>query len=164
MKPGKRARADWIRLAERRLAGLIDRARAIPALREMGPRKVSGWKVSVELAGSLRMTRLNSRFRGKARATDVLSFPSPDVFRVRGYLGELVLCLPVLKRQAKELGHSPEQELELLLAHGLLHLLGLDHERGAEEARRMAGFEERLLGGPRRSGRLRFRGLIARSG
>jgi probable rRNA maturation factor len=108
----------------------------------------------VELAGAVSMRRLNRRFRGKDRVTDVLSFPAPQVFRARGVLGELVICPPVLRRQAARLGHAPARELEVLLAHGLLHLLGFDHERGARQASVMRAWEARLLG---RSG-----GLIGR--
>lgn len=115
------------------------------------------------MVGRLRMTRLNLKYRGKNRPTDILSFPSPEVFRAAGDLGELIICLPVLKRQAEGLGHSPRRELDILLAHGLLHLLGLDHERGRAEARRMACFEEQLLERLRPSRTLGSRGLIARS-
>jgi probable rRNA maturation factor len=102
------------------------------------------------------MTRLNEQYRGKAYATDVLSFPSPEVFQSMGQLGELVVCLPVLKRQARELGHAPEQELDVLLAHGALHLLGLDHELGPKQSAEMARLEARLL--PARA-----KGLIRRT-
>lgn len=99
------------------------------------------------------MKRLNAGYRKKSYATDVLSFAAPEPFRSQGWLGELVVCAPVLERQARELKHSSELELDVLLAHGLLHLLGLDHERGPAEARRMAKLEARLLEG---------QGLIAR--
>ena len=80
------------------------------------------------------MSRLNAQYRGKAYPTDVLSFPAPKIFRMAGELGALVVCLPALKRQARERGHSPETELEILLVHGVLHLLGLDHELGPKQA------------------------------
>jgi probable rRNA maturation factor len=100
------------------------------------------------------MSRLNRSYRGKTYATDVLSFPAPPVFRRQGHLGELIICLPVLKSQARELGHSAETELDVLLVHGLLHLLGMDHEKGGKAARVMRLWETRLLKG---------KGLIARS-
>jgi probable rRNA maturation factor len=62
-----------------------------------------------------------------------------------GYLGELVVALPVLKSQARELKHSPETELSVLLSHGILHLLGMDHEKGKKPAREQAAWEQRLL-------------------
>ncbi len=108
----------------------------------------------MKVAGSAEMRRLNRDWRGKTGVTDVLSFPSPEPFRSQGFLGELVVCAPVLEAQAAELGHSADLELDVLLAHGLLHLLGLDHERGAREATQMARWERRIL----RSG-----GLIERT-
>jgi rRNA maturation RNase YbeY len=104
------------------------------------------------------MRRLNLKYRRKSYATDVLSFPAPKPFTSQGWLGELIVCAPVLERQAQELEHSPDRELDVLLTHGLLHLLGFDHERGAADARRMARFERRLLSGTRAG-----RGLIERS-
>lgn len=92
------------------------------------------------------MAELNHQYRGANYATDVLSFPAPEVFRHEGNLGDIVVCLPVLKRQAEERGHAPETELWVLLVHGVLHLLGLDHERGQKQAREMQEWEEKLLG------------------
>jgi probable rRNA maturation factor len=101
------------------------------------------------------MRRLNRDFRGKDRVTDVLSFPAPEIFaEAQGWLGELVICAPVLRRQAAAAGGAERGELDLLLVHGLLHLLGLDHERGPAEAREMGEWESRVLG--------RRGGLVAR--
>jgi probable rRNA maturation factor len=97
--------------------------------------------------GAATMMRLNSGYRKKSYATDVLSFGAPDPFRASGFLGELVVCAPVLERQAREQNHASERELDVLLAHGLLHLLGLDHERSRAQALKMARFEDRLLSG-----------------
>ncbi len=83
--------------------------------------------VSVLLCGDARMRSLNRRWRRKDRPTDVLSFPSGE----RGsaaFLGDLVLDVPYAARQARRLGHPVARELQVLLAHGLLHLLGYDHE------------------------------------
>lgn len=86
------------------------------------------------------MRSLNRRYRGIDRATDVLSFSQregqfasirPDL------LGDIVISVPAAVRQAKEQNHSLSREIERLLVHGLLHLLGYDHERGPAEARRM---------------------------
>ena len=101
-------------------------------LRELGlPRAC----VSVVLCGPARMRTLNRTFRGMDRPTDVLSFsPEPDPAlpprRVApgAFLGELVVCVPVAVRQARRCGHSTGREIRILLAHGLLHLLGYDHE------------------------------------
>jgi probable rRNA maturation factor len=91
------------------------------------------------------MAALNAKFRKKEGPTDVLSFPAPGPVRRLGMLGELVICLPVLVRQAREQGHPPERELRVLLVHGVLHLLGLDHERGPEEAALQRHWETVLL-------------------
>jgi probable rRNA maturation factor len=82
--------------------------------------------------------------------TDVLSFPSDE----RGYLGDVVIAAGVARRQALRAGHSLQTEVRVLALHGLLHLLGYDHER---DAGRMARLEARL----RRLGGLR-EGLIER--
>ncbi len=130
-------------LARRQLQTLIRKARSQPGLAKRVP--TAAWTVDVELVGPLAMTRLNGKFRGKRYTTDVLSFDAPDIFREQGHLGELVICGSVLRRQAREQGHAPSRELRVLLAHGLLHLLGFDHERGPRAAREMAKWEAVLL-------------------
>jgi probable rRNA maturation factor len=80
--------------------------------------------VSVLLCGDARMRRLNRIHRGKDAPTDVLSFPSV----VAGFLGDVVVDVPLAARQARVLGHGTARELQVLLAHGLLHLRGYDHE------------------------------------
>lgn len=94
------------------------------------------------------MRALNRQFRGKDYATDVLSFPSQE----RGFLGDIVIAAGVAKRQAREAGHSVQTELRVLSLHGLLHLLGYDHEsddgkmaRVEARLRRKAGLEEGLI-------------------
>ena len=86
--------------------------------------------VSVLLCGDGRIRTLNREFRGKDRATDVLSFPSgePGASRGIGFLGDVVLAVPSAARQARGHGHALAREVQILLAHGLLHLLGHDHE------------------------------------
>ncbi len=94
------------------------------------------------------MRTLNRRYRGKDRATDVLSFSfregsfshiQPD------FLGDIVICVPVAVRQAAETGHSVSREIDMLLIHGLVHLLGYDHEISSREALRMKRREQALL-------------------
>ena len=94
------------------------------------------------------MRTLNRNYRGKDRPTDVLSFS----FREGRFshihpslLGDIVICVPLAVRQARDAGHSLFNELERLLVHGLVHLLGLDHEAGAREALRMERMEQRLM-------------------
>lgn len=101
---------------------------------------------SVSIVSARKITELNAKFRRKDRETDVLSFPPPEAVRAAtGFLGELVICSSVLRRQAKDVGNTPEQELLVLLVHGTLHLLGLDHERSTRENREMARLEAKLL-------------------
>lgn len=145
---------DWGSLAERRLRGVVRRAWTVPGLRALAPSPVT-WRVGVRVVSGPQMRKLNYRYRKKNYTTDVLSFPAPEPFYSQGWIGELVVCIPVLKAQARELGHSERRELEVLLAHGLLHLLGLDHEKSRAEARKMARLEARLLG--------RAMGLIGRT-
>lgn len=70
------------------------------------------------------MKKINSKYRGKNKPTDVLSFTSED----KATLGELLFCNSVLRKQAKEQKHSLELELTYMMIHGILHLLGYDHE------------------------------------
>jgi probable rRNA maturation factor len=80
-----------------------------------------------------RSQKLNSKFRRKNKPTDVLSFAPTEAKS----LGELALCVPILKEQAKDHKLSFNQEAGYLLTHGILHLFGFDHERGGVEARKM---------------------------
>lgn len=82
---------------------------------------------------SREMQKINLKFRKKNCPTDVLSFQSGDQLA----LGELIFCLPVLKKQAKQQAHSVDQELLYMMIHGLLHLLGYDHEKSKAEEKLM---------------------------
>ena len=84
-----------------------------------------------------RMRKINKQFRRKNYATDVLSFPS----LLPGSLGEMAIATGVARRQAREAGHTEAVEARVLALHGLLHLLGYDHETDHGEMRRA---EERL--------------------
>lgn len=76
------------------------------------------------------LAELNQRYRGKAESTDVLSFPALPGSE---YLGDLAISLPHARAQAAEYGHTVVEEIQVLMLHGVLHLLGMDHEtdRGA---------------------------------
>jgi probable rRNA maturation factor len=86
------------------------------------------------------LRRLNRKFRGKDAATDVLSFPAGDRPGGPSYLGDLAISLPRARIQARAFGHATEQEIQILMLHGVLHLLGMDHET---DAGRMAQAEKR---------------------
>jgi probable rRNA maturation factor len=83
---------------------------------------------SVLLTGDERLRALNLQFRGKDKATDVLSFPSLPETAEGGHGGDLAISLETAAVQAKEHGHPLQIEVKLLILHGLLHLAGYDHE------------------------------------
>lgn len=87
------------------------------------------------------MQRINKQFRGKNKPTDVLSFASLE----KDSLGELLFCLDVLKKQAKDQGHSLENEFLYMLIHGVLHLLGYDHELSPQEEILMFRIQDQLF-------------------
>lgn len=128
-------------------------------------------ELSLMLVSDSGIRRLNRDFRGKDQATDVLSFPQlepdraciepthpdthPTAHRQRHRrakaatvpplaLGDVVISVDTARRQARELGQSTAARIRTLLIHGLLHLLGYDHERSAAEARRMFAREHEL--------------------
>jgi probable rRNA maturation factor len=84
-------------------------------------------EVSVLLTTDAAIRRLNRQFRGKNKATDVLSFPAEGI-GAEGYAGDLAVSVPTALRQAIEQGHSLSTEIKVLILHGLLHLAGYDHE------------------------------------
>ena len=118
-------------------------------LRRIAPARARG-TIAVAIVPDTRVRALNRQYRKKDKTTDVLSFPSDE----RGYLGDVVIAAGVARRQAKAAGHSLQTELRVLALHGLLHLLGYDHER---DDGRMSRVEHRL----RARGGLR-QGLIER--
>jgi probable rRNA maturation factor len=100
--------------------------------------------VSIALIGDAAMARLNGAFRGKPQPTDVLSFPGgdgPGPGRGARHLGDLAIATGVAARQARAFGHPLAVELRVLALHGLLHLLGYDHEADRGQ---MARLEQRL--------------------
>jgi probable rRNA maturation factor len=115
-------------------------------LASVAPRSARG-EVGVALVSDARMRVLNRSYRRKDSATDVLSFPAdPEAAPPRGprALGDLVIARGVAARQAREAGHPLQTELRILALHGLLHLLGYDHDDPADGGR-MARAEARLL-------------------
>lgn len=115
-----------------------------PWLTKIAPASARG-EVCVALVSDARIKALNRQFRGKDQVTDVLSFPAdrPAGLRPgpRGFLGDIVIAAGVAKKQAKAAGHRLNIEIRLLALHGLLHLLGYDHE---EDGGKMARVEARL--------------------
>jgi probable rRNA maturation factor len=143
----------------------LGRRLAVPGLaawlRRVAPARASG-AVGIVLVSDARIRALNRAYRRKDCATDVLSFPSGAERRPgrrspapSPFLGDIVIARGVARRQARHARHSERTELKILALHGLLHLLGYDHER---DDGRMSRLERRL----RRRGGLR-EGLIERA-
>ena len=145
-------------------------------LARVAPARAQG-EVSIALVTDAHIRKLNAQYRRKNVATDVLSFPSDPVSRpprasgrpepveepipdpgATSSLGDIVIATGMAQRQAREAGHSYATELRVLALHGLLHLLGYDHD-DSNDAGRMARAEARL----RAKGGLKV-GLIERSG
>lgn len=118
-------------------------------LARVAPRAASG-ELTIALVSDARIRALNRSYRHKDRPTDVLSFPGEGRF-----LGDIAIARGTAERQARRAGHSFGTELRVLALHGLLHLIGYDHERDSGRMRRL---EARL----RRKGGLR-EGLIERT-
>lgn len=137
----------------RTVRGLSARLKAT-ARRLGGILRIEDRTVTLLLTDDPRIRELNAQFRGKDSATDVLSFPSGED---EGPLGDLAISLDRAAQQAAEQGHGVAEEVEILLLHGVLHLLGHDHETDRGQMRRLEGrLAGALFGGAR--------GLIARSG
>lgn len=102
-------------------------------------------EVTVRLVGWPEGRRLNQRFRGQPAATNVLSFPAPLAAPAgTRELGDMVICLPLVWREAREQGKRPLHHLAHLVIHGTLHLLGHDHDQDAA-ARKMENREKRIM-------------------
>ena len=108
-------------------------------------------EVSVYFCGDRRMAELNRRWRRKDRSTDVLAFPSVE--GASGFLGDIVISVPYARRQAKRRGEPAAREIDRLLLHGYLHLLGYDHETDEGEMDALEGRLRKRFGiGERASG------------
>ncbi len=112
-------------------------------------RQGAGREVAVRVVGSAESRRLNRGWRQQDHATNVLSFPAPTAapaMAAARSLGDLVICAPVLAREAREQRKSQSAHWAHLVVHGSLHLVGFDHEHDAD-ARRMERRETRILAG-----------------
>jgi probable rRNA maturation factor len=97
------------------------------------------------ITGDAEMRRLNREWRGKDYATDVLSFPS-GIGLPACPLGDLAISQARARAQAREFGHSAEDEVRILMLHGVLHLLGMDHETDAGQMARAEKRWRKTLG------------------
>jgi len=93
-------------------------------------------ELSLALVMDSEIHSLNRQYRGKDKPTDVLSFPLADALQP-ALLGDVIISIDTAARQAQRRGHSLREELQILLIHGILHLLGYDHEVSHSEAIRM---------------------------
>lgn len=113
---------------------------AIPALKRR-----KQYALNILIVGSAAARKFNRNFRGRDYATNVLSFPyDPLPGEKSALLGDLVICAPVVAREAKEQGKAPRDHWAHLTVHGVLHLLGHDHENDAD-AEKMEALERRIL-------------------
>lgn len=125
-----------------------DRLRKVAEVALASEGVVDEAELSIALVGEEEMRQLNAQYRGKDYPTDVLSFQSEAVEGMVGdtphLLGDVVIAPSVAARQADEYGQSFVRELGLLLVHGILHLLGYDHQSDAE-AEEMEAREREIL-------------------
>ncbi|MEO8605916.1 MAG: rRNA maturation RNase YbeY [bacterium] len=141
----RRSRAQVV--SRRRVAGVTAAAVKRDADAILALLAVDG-ELSIALVSDAEIHALNHAYRGKDRPTDVLAFAlregeNPHVHA--DVLGDVVISLDTAARQAAARGHGIAHEVRFLLAHGILHLLGYDHERSPAEARRMFAKQRRLL-------------------
>ena len=137
---------DWVVIAG--LEAAIRRSAAALAGHSSCAR-ARGAEACVALASDAFIRRLNASYRGKDAPTNVLSFPfqaPPGADREGRYLGDVVLSLETILCEARERAIPPVHHVQHLVVHGLLHLLGHDHEDDAE-AEAMEGLEREILGG-----------------
>ncbi len=107
--------------------------------------------VSVICVGEAKMKTLHGLYSGEPTVTDVLSFPGDESYDTDWYgeldeteLGEIVLCIPQIAKQAKAAGHGYKTEMNTMFAHGMLHLLGYDHQN-ASQKKEMYTLQEKLV-------------------
>ena len=108
---------------------------------------------SIHLVGEKRIRELNKKYRKQNKVTDVLSFPLCEIGEIRDKryederykeMGDVFLCMPQIKKQAKEYGVCFEEEFCRMLTHGVLHLLGFDH-KNKKEAQKMFDLQEKIV-------------------
>jgi len=113
------------------------KARQLKALAQCGC-------ISVALVSNRQIKKLNKQWRGKDYATDVLSFPAPEPHN--GAIGEIAISWDRARAQASEYGHTAAGEVSILMLHGVLHLLGMDHENDAGQMARAESRWRKRLG------------------
>jgi probable rRNA maturation factor len=145
MKVYIRNQQRLLKVNQERIARLLRKA-----LRLLGLHRA---ELSIFFVNDVRMRILNREYRGVDRTTDVLSFPQSADFSAHDsqftvhelVLGDIVISLPRANRQAMEYGTTLNEELNRLLIHGLLHLMGYDHETGKHAERKMQKKTQEIL-------------------
>ena len=120
------------------------KSKAVARARGTLPKSMSHCELSVALCSDEYIRSLNAGYREKDSATDVLSFPA-ESFGPMAVLGDVIVSVDTASAQAREVGHSLRDECRVLLVHGTLHLLGMDHEVSESEAEVMAAAEQEVL-------------------
>ncbi|MCJ8277720.1 MAG: rRNA maturation RNase YbeY [Bdellovibrionales bacterium] len=110
-------------------------------LGKISSHKIKKSELTLAFVEKSHIKKLNKQFRGKNKPTDILSF---DGFEP-GELGELVLCGDIVDLQAKEHKLGKNEELGYLLIHGVLHLLGYEHEKGGAEEKKMFALQDQIF-------------------
>ncbi len=137
-------------ILQKRVAGLTEDALDRFVARA---KRVAGLRgsVTVLVTSNRELHRLNQRFRGKDKPTDVLSFP-PDPLAARGFAGDVAISAEMAAQNARRLGHSTAEEIKILTLHGVLHLSGYNHEndtgqmaRKEQELRQQFGLPVALI-------------------
>jgi len=142
--------SEWF--SNRQRSVRFDAASLVRFAGRLRRRLAGGREFALRIASDGALRRANRSFLGRRGSTDVLSFPDGEASR----LGDILISANRARRQARRLGHSVDRELRILLLHGLLHLLGHDHERDGGRMRRLEESWRRRLGLPA--------GLIERTG
>ena len=128
----------------RRAPATLRRSRLEQFARTMRDRVARGHLFHCLITGDAELRSLNLRFRGKDVTTDVLSFSSGEAEPI----GDIAISLGRARAQAQEYGHSVENEICILMLHGVLHLLGMDHETDEGRMARRESRWQRVLGLP----------------
>jgi len=131
-------------ILRRKIVGLSETSLASFLLRARRSVGLEG-RVTLVLTSSQEIRSLNAHFRGKNKATDVLSFPADAPAQDRGVAGEIAISADIARQNAVRLGHSAALEVKVLALHGILHLAGFDHERdNGRMARKEADLRRKL--------------------
>ena len=103
-------------------------------------------EVNYDFISSREIRKLNKKFRQVDKVTDVLSFPDGDINPEtnRRFMGDVLICRKMAKKQAKEIGHKVDKEITFLQVHGTLHLFGYDHMNPEDELK-MLGLQRKIM-------------------